>query len=933
LYIDQREFVDDFSPSEMTKFDAIAVSERADTTWLEAVRALEPELEILCWLSGGSVKDTLAGGWDPADTTTVPKLRKVKVIPDEWLLHDVDGNPITIWESPWGNNWAVNLTEHCPVDGGGDRYGTWMPRAMARRFSPGGAGATRWAGWSGIILDEMSNGMAWTESRHGNGEIDADGDGLPDDDSELNANWREEQAVMFEGLREAFGDRIFALNGDTVVLADTDGQMQEDCLHTRTWEQDMYGYSPGPSGHGGYLRNLGLSRPGENQLCVFQARFYESTPIPFEQFARLAAGSSCLGDGYYSLELWVEGEQVPVLDASVYSLDFGLPAGDLRRVSASGDTLYERAFTKAFVQVNPNATPRYGVPARDARFTFYDHPTISAVDPSTNEAVLRWAVPEIDGNPAVITGFDVRIAPFPIDEGTWDDATPLRIADHIGGWEPGDLIEATASDLVPQTGYHTASRTLFRGGQMSEVSPSVRFHTLPTRDGWAPPAGAGTAGNEFWWSGFRANAPNGIVRALLAAGGELFVAGDFNRVGSHSAQHVARWDGSAWRAVGNGTNGPVHALTSWDRFIVAGGGFSTAGSQPAGNVAAWDGGRWIALGDGFNGAVRALAVWQGQLIAAGDFSQSGPRPVGGIAAWNGTRWGPLGFGINEGLALSSVPVISEWTDGLITQGVLSRDGEPYQAIVSWRGTEWEAIGEPLTGQISALGIFEGDLIVGGAFGSIDGLAANGLARWDGIAWHPFGSGVAGEVRSLGVFGGWLVVGGAFERSGIDHAPFLARWDGTAFTALGTGMDGPVYAIAAYGGELYLGGAFARAGDQSSPFLARWTQGATTPVDPTEDPLPPPETITRVTLSPPAPNPFGAITRLEYALPASIPITLAVYDVAGQRVETLFEGTHPAGRFVVQWDGRSSTGALPPGVYFVRLEALSFTMTEKLVRAR
>ncbi|MHC4479049.1 MAG: T9SS type A sorting domain-containing protein, partial [Planctomycetota bacterium] len=65
-----------------------------------------------------------------------------------------------------------------------------------------------------------------------------------------------------------------------------------------------------------------------------------------------------------------------------------------------------------------------------------------------------------------------------------------------------------------------------------------------------------------------------------------------------------------------------------------------------------------------------------------------------------------------------------------------------------------------------------------------------------------------------------------------------------------------------------------------------------------------------------PNPFNASTEIRFSLPKSAHIRLEIYNVLGQRVETLVEGmTEPGERFVV-WKADNH----PSGVYFARLEA-------------
>jgi hypothetical protein len=75
-----------------------------------------------------------------------------------------------------------------------------------------------------------------------------------------------------------------------------------------------------------------------------------------------------------------------------------------------------------------------------------------------------------------------------------------------------------------------------------------------------------------------------------------------------------------------------------------------------------------------------------------------------------------------------------------------------------------------------------------------------------------------------------------------------------------------------------------------------------------------------------PNPFNATTTLSYTLPQSGPVTISVYNLLGQRVETIFEGEQQAGRHSIIWDA----GHLPSGVYFARLEAGDYSHGVKMI---
>ena len=83
-----------------------------------------------------------------------------------------------------------------------------------------------------------------------------------------------------------------------------------------------------------------------------------------------------------------------------------------------------------------------------------------------------------------------------------------------------------------------------------------------------------------------------------------------------------------------------------------------------------------------------------------------------------------------------------------------------------------------------------------------------------------------------------------------------------------------------------------------------------------------------------PNPFNSGTVIDYALPASLPVELALFNLAGQRVATLVQGVRAAGTYSVHWDGRDNGGwELASGVYFYTLRTGARLQTRKLVLVR
>jgi hypothetical protein len=81
------------------------------------------------------------------------------------------------------------------------------------------------------------------------------------------------------------------------------------------------------------------------------------------------------------------------------------------------------------------------------------------------------------------------------------------------------------------------------------------------------------------------------------------------------------------------------------------------------------------------------------------------------------------------------------------------------------------------------------------------------------------------------------------------------------------------------------------------------------------------------LQPPAPNPTQRSARLAFTTKQDGPATVALYNVLGQRVRTLYDRPARAGR---EHEVEVSTDGLSSGTYFVRLRAPSGTTTRRVV---
>jgi hypothetical protein len=89
---------------------------------------------------------------------------------------------------------------------------------------------------------------------------------------------------------------------------------------------------------------------------------------------------------------------------------------------------------------------------------------------------------------------------------------------------------------------------------------------------------------------------------------------------------------------------------------------------------------------------------------------------------------------------------------------------------------------------------------------------------------------------------------------------------------------------------------------------------------------------RYSLSQNYPNPFNPTTTISYTLKERSRVSLRIYNVAGQLIRTLVNGTKTPGEVhTATWDGRNDTGqSVSSGVYFYKLVAGSYVQTKKMV---
>jgi hypothetical protein len=305
--------------------------------------------------------------------------------------------------------------------------------------------------------------------------------------------------------------------------------------------------------------------------------------------------------------------------------------------------------------------------------------------------------------------------------------------------------------------------------------------------------------------------PDDAVRAITTFGSQVFVGGDFLNTAGAAAKYVASWEAGLWSSYGN-TLSNVHALTCDGTHVYAGGEFQLIGGMAASRVAKWDGSSWSALGGGTTDIVRAVAVSGGHLYAGGDFTYADGNPANRIARWDGASWSNLGTGMNQRVRAIAASGSYVYAGGDFT----SAGGAAASRIARWDGASWSPLGTGLDGSVWAIAVDGDDVYVGGTFTTAGGIASAGIAKWNEstLSWDGLDGGVSGAgdaVYALGIVDGNVLVGGSFYYAGGIRSRFIARWDGGNWVGYGDTLDGIVQAISVRNVKAYFAGDFTHIG--------------------------------------------------------------------------------------------------------------------------
>ncbi len=89
--------------------------------------------------------------------------------------------------------------------------------------------------------------------------------------------------------------------------------------------------------------------------------------------------------------------------------------------------------------------------------------------------------------------------------------------------------------------------------------------------------------------------------------------------------------------------------------------------------------------------------------------------------------------------------------------------------------------------------------------------------------------------------------------------------------------------------------------------------------------------TQFELSQNFPNPFNPSTTIRFSLPKETQLKINIYNMLGELVETIADGTYEAGYHKVTFQASSAKGGgLPSGAYIYRIESADFVQVRKMI---
>ena len=387
------------------------------------------------------------------------------------------------------------------------------------------------------------------------------------------------------------------------------------------------------------------------------------------------------------------------------------------------------------------------------------------------------------------------------------------------------------------------------------------------------PANVNLTGDYNWLDGFGARGTDDRASIMAAHDGSLFMFGDFTSIGDNIIKDLARYDGTTWYQVplpytyqpsASRFWTPIWCMTSHNGDLFAGGNFEINGQWA--NIARFDGNDWHKVYDANTSCVYDMEELGDSLAFLTYYYNY---------YWHSVE-GP--FLLHDTTVIDiSVPVQESYWRNIIVHdhqlylyGRFSISDLDTVNVAVWTDNQWVPLLTDHSIYIADAVSYGNELIIAGLFSEINGSSVNNLASWDGQSWHDCGQGLSGEVTLLSIYNGqliavtdesvycrnndtWdvigeingqsqqtydvysgvrslveydnnLIVGGVFGCIGSTAVSNVARWDGTSWTGFGggQGLNFRVSEMLCRNKKVLVEGEIYAAGETAVDHYAYWT---------------------------------------------------------------------------------------------------------------
>ncbi len=265
-------------------------------------------------------------------------------------------------------------------------------------------------------------------------------------------------------------------------------------------------------------------------------------------------------------------------------------------------------------------------------------------------------------NALAVSGSDLYVG------GNFTNAGGVPTADYVAKWN-GSTWSALGSNGSGDgalnndvSAIEVSGNDVYVGGIFQNAGGVATADYLAEWNGntWSGLGSNGTADGAIGCGGC-------VVDALGVSGGDVYVGGQFPSIaGNALAANIAEWNGSSWSALGsNGSGGAalvgqVLSLAISGSDVYVGGLFGNVATiAQADFLAKWNGSAWSAVGSNGSGngalsnVVRAISVSGTAIYVGGIFGVAGNPKAGSIAAWNGSAWSALAASSSGSSALTN----------------------------------------------------------------------------------------------------------------------------------------------------------------------------------------------------------------------------------------------------------------------------------------